>query len=45
MGTMFGILVGLAVVYCFNNNYETEGFIRRHDKPMDPTTYEIKRKK
>lgn len=45
MGTMFGIFVGLAVVYCLNNNYETEGFIRRHDKPTSTKVYEIKRKK
>lgn len=45
MGTMFGIFVGLAVVYCLNNNYETKEFIRRQDKPMSTKTYEIKRKK
>ena len=45
MSTMFGIIVGLAIVYCFNNNYETEGFIKRQDKPMSTKVYEIKRKK
>lgn len=45
MNVMFSVIVGLAIVYCFSNNYETEGFIRRQDKPMSTKTYEIKRKK
>lgn len=45
MNIMFSAIVGLAVVYCLNNNYETKEFIRRQDKPMSTKTYEIKRKK
>lgn len=44
MNVMFSVIVGLAIVYCFSSNYETEGFIKRQDKPMSTEVYEIKKR-